>query len=83
MADTSTSSPKPLQSPNPRQRASILQGSQFPSANSLGNSMHMQALMLGFGSQLRANGSVSYGQHRINPTQLRQLSQQTSLSSPQ
>jgi len=47
----------------------------------------MQALqMVGFGSQMRANGPISYGQQRINQAQLRQLmqvTQQNALSAPQ
>ncbi|KNA14254.1 hypothetical protein SOVF_109200 isoform A [Spinacia oleracea] len=38
--------------------------------------------MMGFGSQLRANGSVPYGQ-RINQAQLRQQLSQQTLASPQ
>ncbi|XP_021855363.2 transcription initiation factor TFIID subunit 12b isoform X2 [Spinacia oleracea] len=67
---------------SPRQRASILHGSQFQSANALGQSQLQALQMMGFGSQLRANGSVPYGQ-RINQAQLRQQLSQQTLASPQ
>ncbi|GAB2212572.1 hypothetical protein Droror1_Dr00020546 [Drosera rotundifolia] len=77
-----------LTSTSPRQRPSIQPGSQLQSGNSPGQplqGMQLQAMnSLGFSSQMRGNGIMSYGQQRINQMPSRQqLSQQNPLTSPQ
>ncbi|XP_077215152.1 transcription initiation factor TFIID subunit A isoform X2 [Tasmannia lanceolata] len=74
----------------PRPKTGLVQNSQFHSANSSGQSLQgMQAMgmmgSLGLNSQMRANGPLTYPQRVNHAAAMRhqQLSQQTSLGSPQ
>ncbi|KAL3511627.1 hypothetical protein ACH5RR_024344 [Cinchona calisaya] len=71
---------------SPRQKAGIMQGSQLHAGNSTGQALQAMGMLnpLNLTSQLRANGSVAYGQQRMSPGQIRQqLSLQTGLATNQ
>ncbi|XP_076891167.1 transcription initiation factor TFIID subunit 12b-like [Bidens hawaiensis] len=68
---------------SPRQKAGLVQGSQFHQANTAGQGMQMGMNVMGSYTQVRANGSLAFNQQRLNQAGQMRPQQNNALASAQ